>query len=139
MNTPVSLLGVVLATASALPVGMAWYSPALFGKPWSKITGITDKDMKDRMSTAMPIIIGAALLTAYTLAHFMVYAHAYNGGSWVSAGVVTGFWAGVGLAGTAVFAHGAFEKRDKKVLVINAANRVVTLVIMGLILGLLAK
>src|ERR1039458_2328686 len=122
MLTHISILGVLLAAASAMVIGTVWYSPALFGKPWMKITG---SDMKKNVVPIMVALVLISLLTAYVLAHFIVYSHAYTGGSWMKAGVETALWAWLGLAATAIFAHGLFEPRDKKVLYINAGNRLV--------------
>ena len=77
-----------------------------------------------------------ALLTAYILAHFMLYTHAYTGASGVMNGLQTAFWAWLGLSLTTTVAHGIMEPRDGMLMVINAANRLVTFLLMGLILGL---
>lgn len=136
MFTNISIIGVLVAAVSAMVIGTIWYSPALFGKPWMKALGTTDEDMKRKMPEAMVWLVIVSLLTAYVLAHFIVYVHSYVGGSSVMAGFETALWAWLGLAATAIFAHGVFDPRDKKVLYINAGNRLVTLVAMGLILGL---
>lgn len=134
MFAHVSVWGVLLAALSALPIGMAWYSNALFGKQWSKVTGVNEKAMKDRMGTAMPIIVGAALVTAYALSLVIVYLHAFTGYSWMMSGIDASLLASIGFAATTLFAHGAFMN-GKKVVLINAGNRVVTLFVMGLIIA----
>ena len=53
MDVQINLLGVLLAAASALVVGMVWYSGSLFGKEWTKVTGVSDKDMKKAMPQAI--------------------------------------------------------------------------------------
>jgi hypothetical protein len=135
MFAHISIWGVVLAAASAMIVGMVWYSPALFGKQWRKIVGLSEKDMRQKMGAVMPVLVIASLLTAYVLSLFTVYLQSYVGNSWVMAGVDAALLAWIGFAATAIFAHGAFEPRDKKVLFINTGNRLVTLVVMGLIIG----
>jgi len=135
MFAQVSVWGVLLAAVSAMIVGMLWYSPSMFGKTWMKGIGITDAEMKKKMNGAMPVLIAAALATAYVLSLFTVYFHSYVGGSWVMAGFDTALlaWFGIGLS--TIFAHAAFDPRDVKVSYINAGNRLATLVIMGLIIG----
>ena len=134
MFSHVSVVGVLLAAVSAMVIGMIWYSPAVFGKPWMKMMGITNADMKKKMAEAMIWLVVISLITAYTLAHFTAYTHLYLGGSWLAASLVTALWAWFGLAATAIFAHGVFDPRDKKILYINAANRLVTFLVMALIL-----
>lgn len=139
MFVNVSALGVILAALSAMIIGMIWYSMAAFGKPWMKMMGISDSDMKKKMAGAMVWLVIVSLVTAYVLAHFIVFTHSYVGGGWLTAGVETALWAWLGLAATAIFAHGVFDPRDKKVLYINVGNRLVTLVVMGLIIGAFMK
>lgn len=135
MFVGVSALGVILAAVSAMVIGMIWYSKAAFGKQWMSMMGISDKDMRKNMPQAMIALVVISLVTAYVLAQFIVYVHAYMGGSWLGAGFETALWAWLGLAATAIFAHGVFDPRDKKVLYINTGNRLVTLLVMGLIIG----
>ncbi len=134
MFVHVSVVGVLLAALSAMIIGMIWYSPAVFGKPWMKMMGINDKDMKNKMTQATAWLVVASLVTAYVLAHFIAYTYNYAGGSWLSAAVLTSLWVWLGFVATAIVAHGVFDPRDKKVHYINAGNRLVTLVIMALIL-----
>ncbi|MGH7249643.1 MAG: DUF1761 domain-containing protein, partial [Minisyncoccia bacterium] len=63
------------------------------------------------------------------------YFHDYHGGSWYKAGLLKAILAFVGLAGTALVAHEVFEKRPKSIVWINLANRLVTLLAMGLIIA----
>lgn len=139
MSVDVSVVGVLLAALSAMVIGSLWYSPALFGKQWTKATGVTDKEMKKNMGPIMVAMVMVSLVTAYVLSFFIAYAHHFNGGSWLKAGVETSLMAWVGLAATAVFAHGLFEPKGKNLLFINAGNRLATLLAMGLILGAFMK
>jgi len=135
MSASISTLGVILAAASAFPIGSVWYSPAGFLKPWQKMTGTSDADMKKNFGPAMGYIAVASLLTAYIMAHFIQYAEAYNGTSGITAGVETALWLWLGLGVTTTIVNGAFESRSPMVMVIQAGNRLVTFVVMGLILG----
>lgn len=139
MFANVSVWGVVLAAASAMVVGALWYSQALFGKYWTKLAGITTKDMDERARIAFPVLILVSLITAYALAQVVAYSHAFSHGSWMGCALHAGLLAGIGFGATAVFAHGVFEPRDYKLMYINAGNRVVTLLVMGLVLGLFPR
>lgn len=135
MVTHISLVRVLLAALSAMVIGMVWYSPALFGRTWRKALGVSDKDMKRRMGQAIAWLVVMSLVTAYVLAHFIVYTHSYMGNSWLTAGTETALWAWLGFAATAIIAHGVFDPRDKAVLYINVGNRLITLLVMGLIIA----
>jgi uncharacterized membrane protein len=127
--------GVIMSALSAIVVGSIWYSPWVFGAQWQKMIGLSDKDMKKRATTALAWLIPASFLTAYVLAHFIMAAHGYYHGTWMNDSLQTAFWAWVGFGLTTVVAHGVFEPRDRLVMAINAGNRLATLLIMGLILG----
>ena len=135
MNVHFSVVGILLSALAAMVIGAVWYRDDMFGKRWKKIAGVTDKDMRRRMPTVIPVLVVISLLTAIVLSNFIAYTHQYYGGSWLSAGIKASLlaWAGFGL--TSIFAHGLFESRDNAILYINGGNRLVTLLAMGLILG----
>jgi hypothetical protein len=135
----ISAIGVLLAAVSAMVVGSIYYSPATFLKPWQKMTGTTDADMKKNFGPAMILMFVAALLTAYILAHFMLYAERYTGTTGIMGGLSTAFWVWLGFSLTTIITSGALETRDRMVMVITAGNRLVTLLVMGIILGLFMK
>lgn len=135
MITHVSVWGVILAALSAMAVGTIWYSKSVYGKAWMKATGVSEKEMSKGSGMALPVLVIVSLVTAYVLALFIKYFHAYHGGSWYKAGIWTALLAWVGLAGSALVAHEAFEKRPKSIVYINLGNRLVTLVVMGIIIA----
>ena len=131
----VSVWGWVLAGLSAMVVGMIWYSPYLFGKQWTKSMGMTEKEMAKGRAKVLPVLLIVSFLTAYVLSLFIVYLHSYVGNGWMMAGVDTALLAWVGLAGTALVAHGLWEEKSRDALYINLGNRLATLLVMGLIIG----
>lgn len=139
MFASVSVWGVVLGGLSAMVIGMLWYSPFLFGKQWGKGLGVSEKEMNKDRAKAMPILIIASFLTAYVLSLFTVYFSDFTGDGGVMSGFDTALLAFIGFAATAMVVHGVFDPRSKKVLYINLGNRLVTLVVMGLIVGAFLK
>jgi hypothetical protein len=128
-------LGVILAALSTFIIGSLWYSPTFFLRSWQKMTGTTDADMKKKFGTSMAYMAVIGLVGAYILAHFIAYTQQATGISGISAGLQTAFWAWLGFSVTTTIAHGSLEARDSKVMVINAGNRLVTFLVMGLIIG----
>jgi flagellar biosynthesis protein FliQ len=133
----VNVWGWILAGLSAMVVGMIWYSPFLFGKRWTAATGVAEKEMNSMRPKVLPVLVVVSLLTAYVLSLFTVYLHSYMGNSWMTAALDTAFLAWLGLAGTAVVAHEIWDKKGRDAMYINLGNRLVTLVVMGLIIGAL--
>lgn len=138
MNVEVNFLAVVLAALSSFVVGMIWYSKPVFGTSWMKMVGMTDKKAEKGMAKAMGFSFFAALLTAYIVAYMGYIANAFfTDNSFLINAVNTSFWLGVGIAATTIVTHDAFEQRDMKLTAMNMGNQVVTILTMGLIIGLM--
>jgi hypothetical protein len=101
------------------------------------MVGADDAHMKTRFGSSMMYIAVASLLTAYVLAVFTNYEIMATGDSNVVGGLMTAFWLWLGIAMTTVVANGALDTRDAKLMVIQSGNRLVTLLLMGLIIGAL--
>ena len=73
MEFDINYWAVLVAAIAQFVIGMAWYSPMLFGKTWMKEMGLTDKDMKASkekgMMKEMVIALISALVMAYVLSH----------------------------------------------------------------------
>jgi len=68
-------------------LGAFWYSPALFGPSWCKLTGVSEADMKAGLVKALiPDVIGSVLM-----AFVLVRAVHYAGGARLGAGRSRGF------------------------------------------------
>jgi hypothetical protein len=135
----VSVWGWVLGGLSAMVVGMIWYSPFLFGKQWGEALGVSEKQMNKDRAKVMPVLVAVSLLTAYVLSIFTVYFMRYTGKAAMMSGFDAAILAFVGFAGTALVAHDVFDPRPKSKMYINLGNRLVTLVVMGLIIGIFLK
>ncbi len=131
----VSVWGWILAGLSAIVVGIIWYSPLLFGPAWGEALGVTEKEMRRGRAKVMPILLIVSFLTAYVMSLFTVYVHSYLGVSWMASALDVAFLSWVGFAATALVAHDVFDPRPKTKLYINLGNRLVTLFVMGLIIG----
>ena len=132
----VNYLGVFLAGLAAMVVGSIWYSKPVFGKMWMKMVGLTDE--KQKSGGMKPLVIAAVLsfITAYVLAHTIELSYAYFGRPYVETGLITGFWLWLGIAFTQMVMHDAFEQRPMKLTFLNVMSQLVTLLAMGLVLGL---
>jgi hypothetical protein len=127
----INWLAVVAATLSAFAIGGLWYSSLLFGKSWMKASGMTDEKAKSAnmlkiYGTAFIFILIAAINLAYFLADPSITA-----GKGAFYGFLTGFgWVFMGIGVTALF-----EQRSWTYIFINGFYWVVSLTVMGLILG----
>jgi hypothetical protein len=121
---------VATATVSAFVLGGIWYSPLMVGPAWMKVTQLTEEKIK--AGSAARTYGGAFVLTliaAITLGMFL------GPQSNPSFGIAAGAGTGIGWIATAFGVVHLFEQRPRLHWFINAAYGVVTLIVMGAILG----
>jgi len=123
-------LAIFVAAVSAFVLGGLWYSNLLFGKRWMKENNLTEEEIaKGNMAKTFGLSFVLALIAAFFLAMFVG----------VDAGVfgaVAGFMAGLGWVFTSVGMHYLFEHRSFAHFMINSMYSIVSLTIMGLIIGM---
>ena len=128
----VNLVSVVVASVAAMGVGFAWYSNALFGKKWMKLTGRSEANMdKSGMMKTFGVTFLVTLVSAYILSMFIHYAGAYT----IFNGAKTGLWAFLGFVLPTTLANHLFSKEPHELYVIVAGHHLVGLLLMGAILA----
>jgi hypothetical protein len=123
-------LAVLVAAVSAFVLGGLWYSPLMFLKRWMKETGITKESGKD---TNMVKTFGLAFLLSLIASFFLAMFIGVNAGP--GFGALAGFMAGLGWVFTFMGISYLFEARTLAHFLINALYSVVSLTIMGFIIG----
>ena len=123
-------MAVLVSAAVHFLLGGLWYSPVLFAKPWMRVVGLSEEDMK-KGASPMPyaIAFAASLFSAYALGCVLSAVQATSVWDGLSIGLMTG----VGFVLPAGM-HYAFESRPLKLYVINFGYSVAGLGIMGVIL-----
>ena len=67
-NAAADYLPVVVAGFVSVPVGMLWFSPTMFGKPWMRMTGIRSDAMKAGAGgSAFGVSLMSALVMSFVL------------------------------------------------------------------------
>jgi len=137
MSVDINLWGVLLAAVSSMIVGSIWYAQGVFGKTWGALAKVkmTGKPTFANMAPLLGTTFVASLITAYILAHFTFLAHHFFGGNWVWVGATTAFWGWLGFTACRILTHDLFENRPMKLTLLNWGNELVTLVVMGLVIG----
>ena len=111
-------------------VGAIWYSPYLFGEIWRYTMGFRP----EKMTPSSKAWIGAvfnALITAFGLSALIRLAGAETG----IKGMEVAFFAWLGISATGHFGAVLWENRPIKVFFIHAGCMLVTLLLMGFVLG----
>ena len=131
----INYLAVLVAAVASMVIGMAWYSPFLFGKMWMQLSGITEAKIKEAkkkgMAQSYVMAFVGSLVMSYVLAHFVQYAGATD----VMGGLMAGFWAWLGFIATVLLGSVLWEGKPVKLYVLNIAEYLVALLVMGAILA----
>jgi hypothetical protein len=126
----VNWLAIIVGALSTFFIGGIWYSPAVFGKAWMKENGFTEESMKgSNMVKIFGLAFVLALVASVNLAMFL------GPDMDVTMGAFYGFLAGFGWVATFVGTHYLFERKSFRLILINAGYSIVSLTIMGAIIG----
>lgn len=123
-------LAIIVAGVSAFILGGLWYSPLMFVKRWMKEAGITEESTK---KTNMVKIFGLSFLLSLIASLFLAMFIGAKAGA--AFGAMAGFMAGLGWVFTFMGISYLFEAKSLAHFLINAGYSVVSLTIMGFIIG----
>ncbi len=123
-------LAIIVAAVSAFALGGLWYSPLLFAERWMKETGITEEKAKNN---SMMKVFGFSFILSVIASFFLAMFIGPDAGAVF--GAMAGFMAGLGWVFTFMGISYLFESRSLAHFLINALYSVVSLTIMGLIIG----
>lgn len=134
-NVDINWLAIVAAVAVNMIIGFIWYSPMLFAKDWSKLTGRKIDEMSNDTQGYILTTIGA-FLQAFILLHFVTYAaYFYSDYSPTSVGLLTGAWAWLAFVAIPQGVNTVFAGTRKKLWAINTGYFLVVLLINGVLLS----
>jgi hypothetical protein len=133
MIDSVNLLGLLAAALASMGVGFLWYSPFLFGKPWMKLMGYSQTDLKaaqKEMGTGYLLSLIATIVTAFVLAQVF---------GWIvpdtlTTALVISLMLWIGLIAPVQFSDVVFGRKPMNLYLINTGYQLVSILIMGLIL-----
>jgi Protein of unknown function (DUF1761) len=134
-------LAILAAGVLAFVIGGIWYSPLLFGKAWMRENNFTEEQLKQ--SNKGRIFGWAILLTLLMAANLGMFladgprdcpencVQKVTVGWGAMAGFLSGIWTFCAIA-----IHSLFEMKSWRLILINGGYSLVTLVVMGSIIGL---
>jgi hypothetical protein len=135
MVPEINWLAVVLATVSSMVVGAIWYAKPVFGRRWMRLSGTTEQDTQKGAFVPLLVTLVVSFFTAAVLAGSAAIAqHFYEGNFFVNA-VLTSVILWIGFTASRMLTHDLFDRRPSSLTVLNLAHELVTLVVMGLIIG----
>jgi Protein of unknown function (DUF1761) len=134
MVPEINIWAVLVATLSSLVVGSVWYARPVFGNWWMKAARVEPTGR----SVIYPILstLVVSLITASVLAGASAIAQHFYKGNFLLCAVLTALVMWAGFTAARVITHDAFEGRPKLLTLLTISHELVTLVIMGLVIGL---
>ncbi|KIS28909.1 hypothetical protein TV39_01930 [Arthrobacter sp. SPG23] len=136
MIPEINIWAVVLATLSSMVVGSVWYTPKVFGNYWMKLAKVTPSgDAKDAVKPIL-ITLVVSFVSALVLAGSAAISQHFYGGNFLANTLITAVILWAGFTASRFITHDAFDGRPAGLTVLNCAHELVTLVVMGLIIGL---
>lgn len=125
----------VVATLINIIIGAFWYSPAGFGKVWSKLTGVNMMEMpKDAANKAIGIVAVSALIQTFALAVLIKSLGAHT----ISQGITLGLVVWLGFTAATTVGDTLYARRGWKLWWINSSFYLVVLVINAILLSIWA-
>jgi hypothetical protein len=112
-------------------LGAAWYSPALFAKPWMAALGISPGHPKKGLALGMVSSLIGDLFVALILLHFILW----SGASTYLMGAFIGFLSWLGFFAAIQLPQGIYESRPFRLFAINGGYWLVGLLLIGALLA----
>ncbi len=124
----------------AMIIGALWYSPLLFAKSWQMASGMTEDKIKEAQKKGMGKTYLAAFLAAIVLSYVLaaavaLAAMAMGVPSTFGLGSQVGAWLWLGFIAVPFLNMVFWERKSWKLYWINSLNYLITLVLVGGLLG----
>src|SRR5712692_4168406 len=137
----VNYLSVLVSGVVIFVLGGLWYSPLLFAKPWTRLMGKTEEEMKAYMASPkakseMPLMYALAFVSALVTAWVMAIVVKHFGEPSALRGAEVGALCWLGFAATTSYATSMFSMQPKALWLINTGYNLVSFVLAGIILAL---
>lgn len=127
---------ILLSSVAIMVLGFVWYSDVLFGKPWRKLVGVKDKDLKKpgtEMRNAMSVMVAGVLIQTSTLSWFGSMFLATDLVEWIKLAV--SIWFGFVLTTTAT--HSFFARRPIQLLLIDMSYSLASMILAAIVFATL--
>ena len=125
-------LAVFIGAVIQMALGMFWYSPVGFGKPWMREMNIKmDNKSKKGMGKYYLAAFVGSILTAFVLSRVIVLTGARSAG----AGAATGILLWLGFVVPIMLGSVLWERKSVKLYIINVGYYLVSMTIIGAVIG----
>lgn len=130
----INVLAVLVAGVAIFMLGGLWYSPILFAKPWVRLVGKTEEELKaaaGSMPASYAMVFLCGLVTAYGLAVVFARAHPTSIGD--ALGIAAICW--LAFAGATSFGTSLFGGKPRALWLIDSGYNLVAFLVGAAILS----
>ena len=117
----------------SMVLGMLWYSPALFGKAWMTLSGVSEAQCADAKAKGMGKTYVLALLNALVMSGVIYYFIQITDTFTLQDALLTGFMLWLGLVATTLFSAVLWEKKPVKLFLIKSGHCLVNIVLLSVL------
>lgn len=128
-------LAVLVAAIVSMILGMFWFSPAVFGRSWMKLSKINEKDIEKAKQKGMWKSYLIAFIATIVMAYVLAYLIELIGISTIKDGLWAGFFLWIGFVATTMIGMVLWEGKSWKLYFINVGFQLVSLLLMSVILA----
>ena len=130
----VNFLAVGLAAVLTFALGMLWYSPLLFAKPWMAGQGYTAEDLQ-RMQAGMGPTYAVSFVCWFVMASVLALI-APHFGEGIGPTLHVGLHLWLGFSATVGLTNNLFSDKPLSLWAIDAGYQVASVAVMAVVLGL---
>ena len=131
--TAVNWVAVIVAAIAGVVVGFVWYLPQVFGRRWAAAIG---RDLP-APGDVSPMLYLAGIIQALVVAYVLTLFIGALGGASLVDGLVVGFLAWLGFVAAGYLNTVLYEGRSLEYWTISTGYALVSLLVMGAIIGYL--
>ncbi len=131
----ISYLAVLVGSIIALVVGGLWYSPALFGRVWMKLSGMTRERINEAKKKGMAATYFINFIAVFVTGLVMALLAAYIGLTSAVDGLYLGLLTWIGFIVTIMLGTVLWEGKPIKLYLINIFYYLIVLVVMGILVS----
>ncbi len=124
---------IIVAAVVRMAIGMTYYSPAVLGKTWMKISGMDEKEMGNKWVT-----LGYYFLVVLLIALVFSALIQALGITDIWTGACLGFWIWLGFVATATVQGVIFSGKSCAMFLLTTGEELISYVVMGGILAMMA-
>ncbi|MBI1970369.1 DUF1761 domain-containing protein [Candidatus Woesearchaeota archaeon] len=129
-------VAVLISAIVGYAIGAVWFSPALFGKAWMRLSNKSERDMEKAKQKGMGKVYAITFISTLVMAIVLAFLLSILGGDSLIEGAFTGFLLWLGFVATVQLSMVLWDGKPFQLYAITTAHELVVLVVMGVILGI---